>query len=135
MSHDKTPSETPSKEGDPTYRRLGIIDHYKTPAGKRRLKRNQLRTIYALVQHQRERESFDGGEMQAAVRKWTRDEQLDLEDLLLKFQDPKNDLTIAVRESLQHQQLEDYVQALWEIITRRRTSLERTHRPGTSPTD
>ena len=90
------------------------MDNYKTPAGKRRLTRNQLRTIYALVQHQHERGSFDGGKMQAAVRKWTADEQLDLEDLLLKYQGPNDDLTIAVRESLQHQQLEDDVQTLWE---------------------
>lgn len=55
--------------------------------------------------------------MQEAVRRWTGDEQLDLEDLLHKFKDSKDDLTIAIRESFQEQPLIDDVQALWEKIT------------------
>lgn len=116
MNNDKKPSDSLSEEDDPAYRKLSNMDNYKTPAGNHRLKRNQLRTIYALVQHQHERGSFDGGKMQAAVREWTGDEQLDLDDLLLKFQDPKDDLTIAVRKSLQHQQLEDDVQDLGDKL-------------------
>ena len=97
MYHYKTPADALSEKNNPTYRRLGFIDNYKTPAGKRRLRRNQLRTIYALVQYQHERGSFDVEGMQEAVRKWTSDRKLDLEDLLLKLQDPEDDLTIAVR--------------------------------------
>lgn len=89
MNHDKTRADALSGKDDPTYRTLGFIDNYKTPAGKRRLERNQLRTIYALVQYQHERGSFDVAEMQEAIRKWTGDEGLDLEDLLLNSTTPK----------------------------------------------
>ena len=85
--------------------------------------RKQLRVIYALIQYQRERGTFDVEEMQEAVRQSTGDEKLDLKDLLLRFQDAEDDLTIAVRESLQEQPLKDSVQAMWKEIKPISTSL------------
>ena len=85
--------------------------------------RKQLRGIYALVQYQRERGTFDVEEMQEAVRQSTGDKKLDVKDLLLRFQDAEDDLTIAVRECLQEQPLKDSVQAMWKEIKPISTSL------------
>lgn len=116
IDHDKTLADATSEKDDPTHRKLGLIDNYKTPVGKRRLQRNQLRTIYALVWYQHECGSFDVEAMQEAVRRRTGDKKLDLKDLLLRFQDPEDDLTIAVRESIQKQGLKDDVETVWEEI-------------------
>ena len=106
LTSDPTPS-------DPTP--LSLMDNYKDPNGKR-VRRNALRTIYALVQYRDAQKFFHTGEMQKAVRTWVNDEDLDVQALLLKFQEPEDGLTTAVRDSFKERPMEENVQALWESI-------------------
>ncbi len=44
------------------------------------------------------------------------DEKLDVQALLLKFQEPEDGLTTAVRDSFKERPMEEDVQVLWEHL-------------------
>ncbi len=108
-----TPGPTPSDPTNPTP--LSLMDNYKTPDGKR-VRRDALRTIYALVQYRDAQKLFHAGEMQKVIRTWMIDEKLDVQALLLKFQEPEDGLTTAVRDSFRERPMEEDVQVLWEHL-------------------